>query len=211
MYRVLLFLAAATLGTGVKINTFLDANCSTPITNFLAFEDSCTWGADSYNGAFAISGSDCSADGITVSIYNATEAPTCQSAPILSFPATQDCQKVTDFYVRTEDMMCLGQNTTYNILAHFVSDCKDGGLPFSIQLGDQGCQGGSFGPSFFSFDTQGIYAEPYYLMDVFNTTDGTCKEQRALFATKSFPAMCLKPSMPFQNISLDIYNAFPLN
>ncbi len=196
--------------SAAKIGTFLDANCSVPITNLLAFTDVCTWSADSYNGAFAVSASDCSTEGLTVSIYNATQYPTCQGPSVFQFPVTQSCEKVQDFYVIAFNTSCLSLNTTYNILAHFVEDCTDGGLPFSIQLGEQGCQGGSFGPSFLSYDTQGIYADPYYLMSVFNTTDGSCKEQKALYATKSFPAMCLQPVENSLNISLDIYNAFPL-
>ena len=211
MNRLFRLFASLALANAARVSTFLDAECTRPITDFLAFTDVCTWGADSYNGAFAISGFECSSDGLTVSIYNATESPTCQGEPLLNFSVNDRCTQVTDFYVVATDSTCLSENTTYNILAHFDSHCTDGGLPFSIQLGESGCQGGSFGPSFFSFDTSGTYSDPYYIMDVFNTTDGTCKDTKAIFTTKSFPAMCLKPSKPFYNISLDIYNAFPLN
>jgi hypothetical protein len=147
---------------------------------------------------------------MTAIVYNASQYPTCQGVPNYATTITQDCAKFEDAYIKGQDFTCESQNNTYNIVAHFESDCKDGGVPFSVQLGEETCQGDSFAPGFLHWDTQGGYSQPYYSMTVYNTSDGSCQDERAVFQTESFPAQCVAPVKPFQNISVDIYQAFPV-
>ena len=208
-----LFTAAvlfASVNAALYGNYFDDA-CTLPITNVLAFTDVCTWTSNQYSGSFATYLYNCTDSEMIVLAYNASVAPTCQGFPNYAFPVTAACTKYQDFYVKGLDFTCNSQNNTYNILAHFQSDCKDGGVVFSVQLGEPSCQGGSFAPGFFDWDTQGSYSDPYYQMTVYNTTNGTCEDERAVYETESFPAQCVSPVKPFQNIHLDIYQAFPVN
>jgi hypothetical protein len=194
-----------------KLETYLDANCSTPITNFLAFADVCTWGTDRYNGAFSITLSQCSTNSLEVNIYNATEAPTCQeAAPVLVFNATPSCTRVQDFYVRAENTSCISENYSYNVLAHFTENCTDGGLAFSIYTGNTPCEEAAFAPGLLSYDTGADYLDPFYMLTLYNSSNGTCSDGLAIFMTESFPAQCLKPIIPYNNMAIDIYNSFPM-
>lgn len=206
------FLGFFGLTNAASFGSYYDANCTLPITNVLAFSDVCTWSSNQYSGSFALYLSNCSKDAMRATVYNASDAPTCQgSLPDYEVEVTSDCVKFEDAYVKGLDFTCESQNNTYNVLAHFQADCKDGGVPFSVQLGEPSCQAASFAPGFFNWDTEGSFSDPYYQMTVYNTTNGTCQDQVALFQTTSFPASCVVPVMNFQNISVDIYQAFPVN
>lgn len=189
---------------------YYDDACTTPIVNSLAFTDVCTWSANQYSGSWSLFLLNCSSSEMTAIVYNASQYPTCQGVPNYAITITEDCTKFEDAYIKGLDFTCESQNNTYNIVAHFESDCKDGGVPFSVQLGKETCQGDSFAPGFFHWDTEGGYSQPYYLMTVYNSSDGSCENKRAVFETESFPAQCVAPVKPFQNISVDIYQAFPV-
>jgi hypothetical protein len=115
-----------------------------------------------------------------------------------------------DSYIRGLDFTCESQGTTYNIFAHVQSDCTDGGIPFSVQLGEPSCQSGAFAPGFFSWDVEGNYSQPYYNMNIYSTTNGTCEDVQASVQTTSFPAHCLPLTPSLQVVALDIYTAFPM-
>ena len=200
--------------SAARYRIYHDDTCVLPIANVpdvLAFTDVCTWSSNRYSGAFSVALYNCSSSEMVVIGYNASSTPTCQGVPNYIIPVTSECTKYQDFYVKGYDFTCESQNTTYNILAHFQADCNDGGLPFSIQLGEGTCQAGSFAPGFFNWDTEGEYSAPYYEMKLYNTTNGTCQDERAIFQTESFPAECVKSNTGFQGISVDIYQAFPVS
>lgn len=207
---VALFASLASLAEAAVYGNYFDDACTLPITNVLAFTDVCTWTSNAYSGSFATYLFNCTETDMVVLGYNASLDPTCQGFPGYAFPVTAECTKYEDFYVKGLDFTCESRNTTYNILAHFQADCKDGGLPFSVQLGDPSCQGDSFAPGFLGWDTQGFYQDPEYQMAIYNSTNGTCQEQRTMFQTESFPASCLAPTKPFENLYIDIYQAFPV-
>ena len=208
MWFLPFFFAVASAAT---FGSYYDANCSTPITNTLAFTDACTWTSNQYNGAFSLYLKDCSEKQMKAVVFNASDAPTCVGTPVSEVTVTDKCVKLGDGgYLRGNDFTCESQNNTYNVLAHFQPDCKDGGLPFSVQLGEGTCQAGSFAPGFFNWDTEGAYSDPYYEMELYNTTNGTCQDERAVFQTHTFPAQCVKSNTGFQGIFVDIYQAFPV-
>jgi hypothetical protein len=200
-----------TTATAASFGSYYDANCSVPITNALTFTDVCTWSSNQYSGSWSLFLESCSDKELNAVVFNASDAPTCVGVPVYKVKMTEECTKFEDAYVKALDFTCNSQNNTYNVLAHFQPDCKDGGVPFSVQLGEGTCQPGSFAPGFFNWDTQGSYSAPYYQMEVYNTTDGECKIPRASFQTESFPAACVPASNPFEVNAVDIYEAFPTN
>jgi hypothetical protein len=204
----LLFAVAVGLVDSAQFGTYLDENCSKPITELYAFADVCTWGTDSYSGAFALTLSQCSDEYLDVNIYNTSTAPTCEGTPVFNFTVTPQCTQVQDFYVQAQNTSCQSEGLAYNVLAHFTPNCSDGGAPFTFLAGASPCAGNSFLPYLLGWDTAAFYEDPEYMFQVFNSTNGTCQDSRAIFRTQTFPAMCLKPTKPFNNIALDIYNAF---
>lgn len=211
MKYLVALLFSALVSEAAKIGTYLDADCSTPITSFFAFEDVCTWGADKYSGAFSISVPKCSNTSLEVNIYNATLAPTCKEAkPILTFSANSSCLPVQDFYVRAEDNGCNSENSAFNVLAHFTENCTDGGLPFTLFTGGSACEENSFAPYILSYDTSTAYVSPNYILTLYESSNGTCRNTLTKFRTESFPAMCLKPTIPYHEMGIDIYNSFPM-
>ncbi len=208
LFVVLGLLLSAGFVNSAQFGTYLDEKCSKPITELYAFADVCTWGTDRYNGAFALTLSQCSDEFLDVNIYNASTSPTCDASPVFNFTVTPQCTQVQDFYVQAQNTSCQSENLAYNVLAHFTTDCSDGGAPFSFLAGNPPCAGNSFLPYLLGWDTAAYYMDPFYMFQVFNTTNGTCLDSQAVFMTQTFPAACLKPTMPFNNIALDIYNAF---
>lgn len=202
-----LFLSVA---SAAVFGGYYDSSCTTPIVNSLAFTDVCTWSANQYSGSWSLFLLNCSSTEMTAVVYNASDYPTCQGVPNYAIRVTEECTKFEDAYIKGLDFTCESQNNTYNVLAHFQSDCKDGGVPFSVQLGEETCQADSFAPGFLHWDTQGGYSNPFYTMTVYNTSDGSCQDEQTVFETESFPAQCVKPVKPFQGISVDIYQAFPV-
>lgn len=190
--------------------SFFDSDCTLPIVNTLSFTDVCTWSSSKYSGSFSVNVQDCLSSSFNAYIYNLSESPVCNNKPNYIIPVTTDCLKYDTFYVKGTDFTCESNNTTYNILAHFESDCKDGGIPFSISLGLPYCQGDSFAPDFLNWDTFGNYSNPFYQLEIYNTTNGICQDKIATYQTQEFPVNCLASIKPFQNIYLDIYNAFPV-
>lgn len=189
---------------------YYDSSCTVPITTAVAFTDVCTWSSNQYSGSWSLFLLNCTSSDMIAVVYNASDFPTCQGVPNYGIPITSECTQFQDSYIKGLDFTCESQNNVYNIVAHFESDCQDGGVPFSIQLGEGTCQGDSFAPGFLHWDTQGGYSNPYYTMTVYNTTNGSCQDKRAVFETKSFPAQCLPPTKPFYNLSVDIFEAFPI-
>lgn len=189
---------------------YYDSQCTTPISTTLGFTDVCTWSSNRYSGSWSLFLSKCSETQMTAVVYNASDYPTCQGVPNYSITITEECIKFENAYIRGLDFTCESNNNTYNVLAHFEPDCKDGGIPFSVQLGEGTCQSESFAPGLFNLDTQGGYSQPYYTMTVYNTTDGSCQDTKGIFETETFPAQCIPSLQPFQNISIDIYQAFPM-
>jgi hypothetical protein len=193
-----------------KLTSYFDSECKTPLIDTVAFTDVCTWSSNRYSGSYAIHLSSCSETSVDVNLFNLTGQAGCNGVPDYTFTANTSCVPYKDAYVKVNDFTCASQNSTYNILAHFTPGCQDGGYAFSIDLGQPSCQGASFGPGLWNLDAEGSYSDPYYQLELFNSTDGTCQDQLATFQTKQFPAECLPTVQPFQNISIDIYPAFPL-
>lgn len=198
------------LATAARFGSYFDSECKSPITNVVAFTDVCTWSSNRYSGSYALYASSCSDSTFSVSAFNLTGSAGCQGKPVYSLTVNSSCMPYEDAFVKALDFTCNSQNTTYNVLAHFTPDCQDGGYAFSIELGEPECLMDSFAPGLWDWDAAGNYSDPYYQLNLFNTSDGTCQDQVALFETKEFPAWCLTPTVPFQNISIDIYPAFPL-
>jgi len=191
--------------------SYFDAECTIPITRVVAFTDVCTWSSNRYSGSYALYLSECSDSSLSVSGFNLTGSAGCEGTPTFTVLANSSCIPHEDAYVKAWDFTCESQNTTYNVLAHFTPDCQDGGYAFSIELGEPICLQDSFAPGLWQWDAQGNYSDPFYQLELFNSTDGTCQDEIAVFQTKQFPAWCLTPIQPFQNISIDIYPAFPLS
>lgn len=200
------------LASAAKFGFYHDAACSQPITQAVAFTDVCTWTSNQYSGSQAIYLRQCETDSLEVVVYNASFFPTCNGVPLGTLPVTSDCVDKGGYYVKGDDFSCTSENSTYNIVAHFTSDCSDGGVPFSIQFGQQtDCNGDAFAPGFFGWDVRGSYSPPDYRLEVFNTTNGTCRNPVSIFTTQEFPATCVKPARRFEISAIDMYNAFPVN
>lgn len=198
------------LASAARFGSYFDADCSVPIVNAIAFTDVCTWSSNRYSGSYALTLDACSDTSFTVNAYNLTGSAGCQGEIVGTLSVNTSCVFVGEHYVKALDLSCESKNTTYNVLAHFTPDCEDGGYAFSIELGEPECLEDSFGPGLWDFDARGNYSEPYYIMELFNSSDGTCQSEIATFQTKEFPAWCLPTVQPFQNISIDIYPAIPL-
>lgn len=196
------------LTSAALFQSYYDNLCTKPIQKTLAFTDVCTWTSNEQSGSWSLYLNNCSNDTLNTLVFNLGDAPTCQGTPNFTIPITSNCNKFDNVYVKGLDFTCNSNNNSFNILSHFQSDCKDGGIPFTIQLGEPTCQGHSFAPSFFNWDTEGSFSNPYYQMNIYNTTDGSCQDKQSMFETTSFPAQCLAPVLPFNNIYLDIYNSF---
>ena len=193
-----------------RFGTFFDSECKNTLTNIVAFEDVCTWSSNRFSGSYALYLSGCTNTMLEVKAFNLTGSAGCQGESIYTLSVNSSCMPYEDAFVKALDFSCNSQNTTYNVLAHFTPDCQDGGYAFSMELGEPNCQKDSFAPGLWNWDARGNYSDPYYMLELFNTTDGSCQDEVAVFQTKDFPAWCLTPTMPFQNISIDIYPAFPL-
>lgn len=199
-----------TITKAARLTSYFDSECKNPLVKTVAFTDVCTWSSNRFSGSYALYLTECSNTNLEVNLFNLTGSAECNGLPDYTFTANASCVQYQDAFIRVEDFTCNSQNTTYNILAHFTPDCQDGGYAFSMDLGLPICLQDSFGPGLWDWDAQGNYSEPYYMLELFNTTDGTCQDNVATFQTKEFPAWCLSPTQPFQNISIDIYPAFPL-
>ena len=210
MLRVGFLALFATFGNAAQFVSYFDSECKTPITKVVAFTDVCTWSSNRYSGSYALFLSGCSPTQLNVSAFNLTGSADCQGEVVSTLTANSSCIPYEDAYVKALDFTCDSQNTTYNVLAHFTPDCQDGGYAFSIELGEPTCLEYSFAPGLWDWDAQGNYSAPFYQLELFNSTDGTCQDELTVFQTKQFPAWCLTPTTPFQNISIDIYPAFPL-
>lgn len=209
LWSVLAALFAVSVNAA-QFTSYFDAKCTIPITKVVAFTDVCTWSSNRYSGSYALYLSGCSSSQLNVSAFNLTGSTGCQGEPVYTLTANSSCVSYEDAYVKASDFTCDSQNTTYNVLAHFTPDCQDGGYAFSIELGQPTCLEDSFAPGLWDWDAQGNYSDPFYQLDLYNSTDGTCQDNLATFQTKTFPAWCLPTVQPFQNISIDIYPAFPL-
>jgi len=198
--------------SAARYGSYVDAECKNPIVPALVFSDVCTWSSNQYSGSFSMYLTSCSESEMVVTVFNLTDSSSalCLGFPLTKIPVTGSCTPFDNFYVKGLDFTCESQNTTYNVLAHFTPGCQDGGYAFSMDLGEPECLEGSFGPGLFSWNARGNYSEPFYTMDLYNTTDGTCKDPLARFETKQFPATCLPTVKPFHNISIDIYPAFSI-
>jgi hypothetical protein len=192
-----------------RFSIFFDQNCSVPIMNVLAYTDVCTWASNQYSGSYAVNLADCTETGFDTFVYNASTASTCGGVPGDILQVTMNCTKHNDFYIMGYDTTCESQNQTYNILAHFTESCQDGGVPFSLDLG-QTCSGAAFLPNFFNLDAEGLYIAPDYILNVYNSTDGTCTDELTTFQTTGFPAHCLSSTKNYKDIFIDIYQAFPV-
>jgi len=203
------------LSTAVILDIYTDNICTFYTSKLYVFTDVCTWTSNTRSGSWSTYLSSCSNTDVNVKVYNLGDAPTCQGKPNITIPLSitspNDCIPFDNVYVKLRDTTCSSQNTSYNLLAHFQTDCKDGGIPFTIQLGEPYCQNNSFAPGFYNYDTIGSYSSPYYQMNVFNSTDGTCENQQTIYQTTSFPVECLAPVTSFNNIYMDIYNSFPIS
>lgn len=191
--------------------SYFDADCTIPITKVVAFTDVCTWSSNRFSGSYALHLTDCSTNQLNVSAFNLTGSAGCEGEIVSTLTANASCVAYEDAYIKALDFTCESQNTTYNVLAHFTPDCEDGGYAFSIELGEPSCLEDSFAPGLWDWDSQGNYSEPFYQLLLYNSTGGTCQDELAVFQTKEFPAWCLAPTQPFQNISIDIYPAIPLS
>ncbi len=200
-----------TLTKAAQFISYFDSECKVPITKVVAFTDVCTWSSNRFSGSYALYLSNCGQNELAVSAYNLTGSASCQGEIIYTFTANSSCISYEDAYIRAFDFTCESQNTTYNLLAHFTPDCQDGGYAFSMELGEPTCLEYSFAPGLWTWDARGNYSDPFYELELFNSTDGTCEDEVAVFQTKEFPAWCLSPTQPFQNISIDIYPAFPMH
>ena len=198
------------LAQSARFGTYFDAECKVPIINAIAFTDVCTWSSNRFSGSYALTLTSCSDTELSVKAYNLTGSAGCNGESIGSLTINSSCIFHEDNYVQAWDFNCNSQNNSYNIIAHFTPDCQDGGYAFSMDLGQPQCNEDSFAPGLWDWDAQGSYSDPYYMLELFNTTDGTCQDQLATFQTKEFPAWCLPTVEPFQNISIDIYPSFPL-
>ena len=208
MFRFLPLLVS--LASAARFGSYFDADCSVPIVNAVAFTDVCTWSSNRYSGSYALTLNSCSETSFTINAYNLTGAAECKGETVGKLTVNGSCVFAGDHYVKGWDFKCESRNTTYNVLAHFTPGCQDGGYAFSMQLGVPTCLEDSFGPGLWDWDAQGNYSDPYYMLQIYNSSDGTCKDEAATFQTKQFPAWCLPSNKPFQNISIDIYPAFPL-
>ncbi len=205
---LILFLSIISFVNAAFFESYQDQYCTIPISKTLVFNDVCTWTSNEYTGSWSIYSDNCSNDKLNVLFFNQDYSPTCQGTPNFTISINNNCTKFDNFYLKAIDFTCNSQNKSYNILSHFQSDCKDGGISFSIQLGEETCQSQSFAPTFFNWDTTGSFTNPYYQLNVFNSTNDSCIDQIALYQTESFPIQCLSAVKPFNNIYLDIYNSF---
>lgn len=196
--------------SAARFASYFDAECKNSLTSVVAFTDVCTWSSNRYSGSYAVYLSSCSATTFEVSAFNLTGQAGCEGQPVSTLSANASCMPYQDTYIKALDFTCNSQNTTYNVLAHFTPGCEDGGYAFSMTLGEPTCEEDSFGPGLWDWDARGNYSDPYYMLELFNSTDGSCQNEVAVFQTKQFPAWCLPTLHPFQNISIDIYPAFPL-
>lgn len=209
MVRSLGCLLALGFATAAQFGSYFDADCKTPVVTAIAFTDVCTWSSNRFSGSYALTLSSCSENSLEITAYNLTGSAGCNGIPVSTFTANSSCIPYDDTYIQVHDFSCNSQNATYNVLAHFTPDCQDGGYAFSMNLGLPECLESSFGPGLWGWDARGNYSDPFYMLQLFNSTDGTCQDEVAVFETKEFPAWCLTPRAPFQNISIDIYPAIP--
>jgi hypothetical protein len=193
--------------------TYSDPECTQLVMPVLGFSDVCTWTSPST--AYALYLESCSQNELQVRYYNATDSATCSPFPVnQTFTVSYECMLAQDFYTKIIDSSdCYGANTTFNIVAHDHSDCSDGGLPFSVLLDNNSCVGNSFAPNYAgaSWDTKIYATDQVFLMDVFTSTNGSCKNELGLFYTHNYTGECLAPIAGFYNSTfIQLFQAFPL-
>lgn len=210
MIRGVSILSILGICSAVVFQSFIDKACTLTASKAIAFTDVCTWTSNLEFGSYALTLTSCNETAFEVSTYNLTGQAGCNGIPNNKIQITNTCNEMDGIYVKGLDFTCESKNTSYNLLAHFTPDCEDGGYAFSIQLGEPTCQESSFAPQYFNWDTEGGYVDSYYKMMIYNSTNGACEDQIALFETKQFPVECLAPVENFNNISVDIYPSFPL-
>ena len=192
---------------------FSDPACESLVIPVLAFSDVCTW--NTYTSAYSLYLESCTSNTLQVQLFNVTDSPTCASFPTnQTFSVTQECQPTSDYYTRILNTTeCLGENTTFNILAHDHSDCSDGGLPFSLVSAKGGCVGNSFAPSQppAGWDTRAFVTDSLFVLEVYESTNGTCEGSLGDFRTRKYGSECLAPIDGFYNSTyMQLYKAFPL-
>lgn len=205
----LLFGAASAAMFGV----YSDPTCETLVIPVLAFSDVCTW--NTYDQSYALYLQNCSSNHLAVQIFNATDSPTCTDFPMnQTFPVSHVCEPNLGVYTRILDSSeCLGENTTFNIVAHDQADCSDGGLPFSLVSANGSCVENSFAPSKppAGWDTRVFLTDSLFVMEVYTSTDGSCKQPLGDFRSKQYGSKCLAPVDGFYNSTfMQLYRAFPL-
>lgn len=198
------------IASAAHFGTYFDADCKIPLVNAVVFTDVCTWSSNQFSGSYAMYLSSCSDSELELKGFNLTGAAECVGTSVFTLNANASCLPYENAYVKVLDFTCESQNTTYNVLAHFTPDCQDGGYAFSLDLGQPECLQDSFAPGLWTWDARGGYSDPFYMLELFNSTNGTCQDEVAVFETKEFPSFCLTPTNPFQNISIDIFQAFPV-
>lgn len=199
----------------VLFGTYFDANCTQEIVAVQAFTDVCTWSTNQYDGAYSFYLNECSNNSISVAEQkvNNSESFFCKGSSPSKYTVTNECSPAGFIYTKILDgSVCQGAGTTYNVIAHNMSDCSDGGLPFSVIYNDGNCTGNSFAPNYASWDTRLFGDSQYSYMEVFESTTGECKNPLGLFETKTFPTGCIAPVEGFYNTTfVEIWEAFPLN
>ena len=199
----------------ILFGTYFDAECTKPIVNIQAFTDVCTWATNTYDGTYSYYLNSCSKKSIEIveQKVNSSESFVCQGNKTTTYTATQKCTATGFIYTKIlDDSECKGAGTTYNVVAFNISDCSVGGLPFSVIYNNGNCTGNSFAPNYASWDTLLFGDSNGYFMEVFDSTNGECKNPLGLFATKGFPSGCIAPVEGFDNTTfVEIWDAFPLN
>ncbi len=208
LFATLFFLG---MTSAARFGLYLDGECRQSVTKSIAFTDVCTWSSNVISGSYAMYLSACTESELELNLFNLTGQAGCNGIPVNTLSLNSTCAPHGDLFVKALDFTCLSQNTSYNLLGHFTPGCEDGGYAFSIQLGGGQCEEDSFGPGLWNWDARGNYSEPFYQLELFNTTNGSCEDETAIFQTKTFPAWCLPSGNAFQNISIDIYSSFPVS
>lgn len=213
LFTLFAFLSLANANAAM-FGVYSDSACQELVTPVLAFSDVCTW--SSHSTSYALYLTECSSSSISVQVFNASDSAMCAPFPTNeSFTVTNTCQLYSDYYIQLVDTTeCLGENTTFNIVAHDTADCSDGGLPFTIVAANSSCVDNSFAPSYMpgSWDTKTFVAENFFLLQVFQETNSSCINELGVFLTPNLTGQCVAPISGFSNSTfIQAFNAFPLS
>lgn len=193
---------------------YSDAQCENLVIPVLAYSDVCTW--NTYSTSYSLFLESCSSDFFSVQTFNLTDSPTCGSYPVnQTFSVSRHCKPTFDYYTKILDSEdCESDNNSYNIVAHNTPNCSDPGLPFSIVNRNNSCVGNSFGPGLAgaSFDTEIYISKTTFLLEIFQSKDGSCQNNLDFFAVQSFGSKCVAPLSGNDNqLFLQIWQSFPLD